>query len=352
MQAPARNRRLYFADDFPATSAPKPQRGRPMLIARILRLALVALAGGVLGVAALLVANTPAGWPPALLLALLLVPVGFAVVLGIEFLAGGLLGDRHWRGLGPAWLGEIVASMRTFLLAIPLAGHRGLRTEAGTGTSSRLPVVLVHGYFCNHAVWRPFARHLGRAGHRVEAIDLEPAFGSIDAYASTIAAAVASAGADGRPVVLVGHSMGGLAIRAYLRQAGPAAIAGVVTLGTPHRGTRAAALGRTLNTRQMRRDSAWIAALEAHERAATMPPCGVILTRNDNIVYPQADQVLPGARVLPLEGIGHLGLAYHPAAWRLVDEEIRRFEGMLADPAAESREMGAARVDDGASRFA
>jgi alpha-beta hydrolase superfamily lysophospholipase len=51
------------------------------------------------------------------------------------------------------------------------------------------------------------------------AVNLEPLFGSIDHYARIIEAAVARReAATDIPVLLVGHSMGGLAIRAWLRQ--------------------------------------------------------------------------------------------------------------------------------------
>lgn len=274
--------------------------------------------------------NPSQGWL-LLLLVPLLVPAGFGIVLGIQFLAGALLGDRHWRGIGAAWLGEVGASMRTFLVAIPFFGRRALRSTAG----EHAPVVLVHGYFCNRAVWRPFFRHLAAAGHPVEAIDLKPTFTSIDQHAPTIGRAVAAAARGGRPVVLVGHSMGGLAIRAYLRAAGHAGVAGVITLGSPHRGTRAAALGLSRSARQMRRDSEWLAALAAHEREAGLPPCSIILTANDNMVYPQGEQVLAEARVRRLDGVGHLDLVYEPLVWRLVEEEIGRIEARGAGSAAE-----------------
>ena len=328
IQAPARNRKLYFDGVSHARSARAAGSEEPVLIARILRLALLAGALAVLGLAAVLAKATPIGWPWALVVALALVPAGFALVLGAEFIAAALLGDRHWSGILPAWLGEVRASMRTFLFALPLHGGRAPRSAAG----ERLPVVLVHGYFCNGAVWRPLARHLAAAGHPLAAVDLERPFGPIDAHSATIARAVAQVG-GGRPVVLVGHSMGGLAIRAYLRESGAAGIAGVVTLGSPHRGTRAAALGRSPAARQMRRGSEWLEALATHEARRAQgagerrhPPVCVVLTRNDNIVYPQAEQVLPGARVLRLHGVGHLDLVYRPAVWRLVEAEIRRFE--------------------------
>lgn len=300
-----------------------------MLIARILRLATLAGALGVLGLAAVLALATPLGWPGALACSIGVVPAGFAIVLGVEFLAAALLGDRHWRGLVRAWAGEVLASMRTFLLAVPWLGDREVASTAG----DRLPVVLVHGYFCNRAVWRPFARRLAEAGHPVTAVSLDPPFGPIDAHAATIETAVAGAGHGRGPVVLVGHSMGGLAIRAFLRRAGSDGIAGVVTLGSPHRGTRMAAVGRSPAAREMRRGSAWLEALAAHEAQqreasgdAAAPPLCIILTLNDNIVYPQGEQVLPGARVLRLDGVGHLDLVYRPSVGRLVEAEIARLE--------------------------
>jgi pimeloyl-ACP methyl ester carboxylesterase len=77
--------------------------------------------------------------------------------------------------------------------------------------------VLVHGAFAGAWCWEPVLPGLRESGHAVEAIDL-PGSGedttpvadvSLDAYAKKICETVAAGPA---PVVLVGHSMGGMAI--------------------------------------------------------------------------------------------------------------------------------------------
>ncbi|MFO0233996.1 MAG: esterase/lipase family protein, partial [Burkholderiales bacterium] len=183
-------------------------------------------------------------------------------------------------------------------------------------------------YFCNRALWRPMAARLIGAGHAVEALDLEPPFASIDDYAPRIADAVealrVSTGAA--RVALVGHSMGGLAARAYLRAFGDDAVACVVTLGTPHHGTVHASFGRGRNVRQMRRDSDWLRALAADEPRERLERFTIVLSWQDNIVSPQAIQTLPGARTVMLHGLGHVTLAYDANVAGIVLEALAAAE--------------------------
>lgn len=210
---------------------------------------------------------------------------------------------QWWRSV----LGEIVAGIRIFMLRQPWATRPPVYLAA-TGGGAHVPVVLVHGYVCNHRIWDDTVAALRAHGHPVLAVDLEPLFTSIDKYAPMVNAAVAElcrqTGAN--QVALVGHSMGGLAIRAWMRAHGTQQVAKVLTMGTPHAGTRIARRTRTPNGRQMAWRSPWLSKLAAQESDATRALMRIAITAQDNIVYPQREQVLPGVETTVFEGMGHL----------------------------------------------
>ncbi|MBE0472998.1 alpha/beta fold hydrolase [Rhodoferax sp.] len=212
-----------------------------------------------------------------------------------------------------AYWGEFMAALRIYWLHLPWAGAKNeawLPTTVQPGQAGRVPVLLVHGYICNYRVWDKVAQALHQAGHPVLAITLEPLFTSIDDYTAKIQQAVQQLqqATGAAQVALVGHSMGGLVMRAWLRQHGSATVAKIITLGTPHQGTRIAAWSPTTNAAQMAWHSAWLQALQASESPATRQLMHIALTRHDNIVYPQREQVLEGAAVTEFEGVGHLAL--------------------------------------------
>lgn len=210
-----------------------------------------------------------------------------------------------------AWLralwGEFWAGVLIFLLRQPWTSEKP-DAQAAIGSTSQIPVVLVHGYVCNHRVWDSVARGLRAQGHPVLAVNLEPLFTSIDKYAMTIEVAVMDlcqqTGAS--QVALVGHSMGGLAIRAWMRVCGVDRVARVLTLGTPHAGTQLAADTRTPNGKQMGWQSSWLGELSASETDAVRSRMRIAITPQDNIVYPQRAQILPGVETAVFDGIGHL----------------------------------------------
>ena len=222
-----------------------------------------------------------------------------------------------WRSLP----GEYVAGIRLYMLQQPWTVAPPQFQPATPAAASGIPVLLVHGYISNHRVWDAMASALRSAGHPVLALDLEPLFTSIDDYAPRIEQAVAElcrqTGVE--KVALIGHSMGGLVIRAWLRSHGHDRVARVITLGAPHAGTRIDPHPRTPNGQQMGWHSDWLQALSASESSAARQLFRIALTPQDNIVFPQREQVLEGAQVTVFDGLGHLALCLNSAviAWVL-----------------------------------
>ena len=103
--------------------------------------------------------------------------------------------------------------------------------------------VLVHGYFKGGRDMRPLARNLARLGRRVAIADLPATFGSLDRCRGEFERFLDSVAADAQTVHLVGHSFGGLVIRAYLAANKAERVGRCVLIGTPNRGARLADLG-------------------------------------------------------------------------------------------------------------
>lgn len=171
------------------------------------------------------------------------------------------------------------------------------------------PVLLVHGYCCNRGAWWWVKPRLERAGFIVATVSLEPVLGGIDDHARPLSERIEEICREtGAPrVSLVCHSMGGLSARAYLRACGSDRVERLITIGTPHHGSRLARLGLGQNARQMRPGSEWIEQLASQP---LVPQGGVvsIYSLHDNLVAPQDGAVLEGAASIPLAGRGHIDM--------------------------------------------
>jgi pimeloyl-ACP methyl ester carboxylesterase len=270
-----------------------------------------------------------AGWPWwAVAGGTLLALLPTAPVLALEFVLLALFGrDATVPRAGAAdlvraWAGEVAASWRVFSRDQPFFADAESDVP---GLPGRTGVLLVHGYFCNRGVWRPWLRRLRAQGVPCTALTLEPAFGEIDAWVPAIDAAVAALQqATGRPPVVVAHSMGGLATRAWLALTPGAAarVAHVITVGTPHQGTWLARFGHTRNARQMRVGGPWLAALTGSATAAPGALFTCFFGHADNIVFPAATATLPGADNRHLPAVAHVAMLEHPAVWAAVQRRV------------------------------
>jgi len=175
-------------------------------------------------------------------------------------------------------------------------------------------VVFVHGLFCNRGLWNPWLERLQGRGHAFVACNLEPLFGSIDDYAPQIEMAVRQVTlVTGLQPLLVCHSMGGLAARAWLQaMKSEARVHHVVTIGTPHRGTWLARFGHGHNGRQMRLLSDWHAGLDRDLPVDRHARFTCWYSNCDNIVFPTSNATLPGADNRLVSGAAHVQMAFLP----------------------------------------
>jgi triacylglycerol lipase len=201
--------------------------------------------------------------------------------------------------------------------------------------AGRTGVVLVHGYMCNRGFWSAWIRRLRNAGHACIAVNLEPVFGSIDDLAPAIDDAVARVTQlTGRAPVLVCHSMGGLAARAWWRaSAGTRQVTALVTIASPHSGTWMGRFSTHLNGKQMRIGSQWLEELARAEMARPLPPTTCWYSNCDNIVFPVSTATLPRADNRFLGAQPHVALAFDPL---VLEGVLALLAGAPADRQGES----------------
>ncbi|GAA0926468.1 esterase/lipase family protein [Streptomyces thermoalcalitolerans] len=188
-------------------------------------------------------------------------------------------------------------------------------------TEAKPPVVLLHGFIDNRSVFVLLRRSLAQHGrHQVESLNYSPltcdirtAAGLLGRHIEEICERTGSSQVD-----VVGHSLGGLIARYYVqRLGGDSRVRTLVTLGTPHSGTRVAPLANAHPiVRQMRPGSELI-----KELAGPAPGCRTrfvsFWSDLDHLMDPLESACIdhPDLQVenVRVSGIGHLALPVHPA---------------------------------------
>jgi triacylglycerol lipase len=181
------------------------------------------------------------------------------------------------------------------------------------------PILLVHGFIDNHAIFTVMERALRRRGFQtLSAYDYGLLTHNIPRAAVRLGQAIEKLAANSgyERIHVIGHSLGGLIARYYVqRLGGDSYVRTLVTLGTPHQGTQLAwAVPLLPLVRQLTPRSAVI-----RELAEPAPDCRTRFiafhSDIDPVIVPSSNARLEhpdlNARNIAVQGVGHLSMPHN-----------------------------------------
>jgi pimeloyl-ACP methyl ester carboxylesterase len=214
---------------------------------------------------------------------------------------------------------------------VALARHGWLMSKTGdaprAGGQAEHLVVFIHGYFGSGGAFYPMASHLASLGLAPRQLQYNylPS-GSVAEHADRLAERIHRAHPDG-PVCVVSHSLGGLIARYYAQVLG-GRIDGLVTIGTPHRGTSLARGWPMQLAKELSPNSQLLRTLTATRARLDGARLTSVIAVQDSLVACHS-AALDGSRAVYVDGVGHHGVLFHRHTWAAVENGIT-----LDDPRA------------------
>jgi pimeloyl-ACP methyl ester carboxylesterase len=200
------------------------------------------------------------------------------------------------------------------------------RAPRGDGHS----VVVFPGLSANDGSTLPLRRYLDSLGYQTsgweQGFNFGPRTGVLEAARAQVNKAFQE---SGRPVSLVGWSLGGVYARELAKEF-PDKVRSVITLGTPfagsHRSTNAWRIYELASGRKVERET------ENYDLPAAPPvPTTSIYSRSDGIVAWQGSIQKPAAHNPQTENVevvaSHIGLGVNPSAWWAVADRLAQAPG-------------------------
>lgn len=194
--------------------------------------------------------------------------------------------------------------LRHFFTAIFLAATSCAEKPVPSASGPIRRVVLVHGFLDTGSVYQTLRSRLEKRGCECYVPQLNPSDGrgGLEKLAIQLKQDIDKKFGPTAPVSIVAFSMGGLVTRQYLQNLGGAArCEKLITISTPHHGSKAACLYSSQGSQEMRPGSPFLTHLEqTQDRLGKMPitsyrtpmdliilpPTSSIWDRAENIEYP------------------------------------------------------------------
>ena len=198
---------------------------------------------------------------------------------------------------------------------------RGATSRDATPHGGLPPVIFVHGVGARPSFFKPMRHHLERRrGLKTHALSMTAR--DVEASAAELLTFVQSMRAKGVDRVnVVGHSMGGLIARWMVQEMeGTALVDTLVTLATPHHGTRAAYLSPIARIRALRPGSPLLRQLNSTDPRELSTRLVSVFGDVDVMVVPSNSARLSGGENIQLQRLTHNGYFVSRRVWRLLGD--------------------------------
>ncbi len=185
--------------------------------------------------------------------------------------------------------------------------------------------VFVHGFMASGPVFDPMRLAVTA---RTGLATLDFSYGLLDGFEATaarLAATIERLAPDPVRISLVGHSLGGLVARWYVQElGGRSRVDRLVTLATPHGGTRVARYAPPALRDVLLPGSPVLARLGRSASNGIALPHTVIVPREDRMIVPLENAyAVDDAEIVHVDEVGHNEALFHPLVHDLVVDALR-----------------------------
>ena len=187
-------------------------------------------------------------------------------------------------------------------------------------------IILVPGYLMNEGCMWILRWRLLRDGFTVRVLEPVNKMSSIDSQARRLGEFIATIINGDPSLILIGHSLGGLVCRQYVAKYsyGRPNVCRLITLGTPHRGTKLWSMGIGAVVRDLRPGSSFLAQLEEYSAGQQAPQRLSIASDFDELIIPNEHADYPGAEQRTVHLIGHFRLVLSARVYELIQQYLNK----------------------------
>jgi len=235
-----------------------------------------------------------------------------------------------------------VSSQLMVYLTYPIGFAKRLWKPSPSPKCTRPPVLLVHGLYHNASAWYLYKWWLRRCGYeKIFAWSyntLKYDFWELSEQLKDVVREAAGL-CGGEPVILMGHSMGGLLTRAAIADPETARLVrAAIVLSAPNRGSKLSALAFGRLGRSLAHDGPLVRRLNAMPSPRNMPKLN-LYSPLDNMVLPTSSLEIPEAGWIQAETapISHVSMLYHVPTVRMVMEFLDEIVPVTEEDCQEAR---------------